>query len=232
MKYLVYVLLLLLISCTANAQYADLPHDKAQWSLAVSGSSDNSAFGSTLVVPLSGKKFTGWAGTYTHQIIADNKIQSQVINAHAQGGIRWHNLGIEAFTDYESNYQKGLDSAVQIGLFVRPGIYEQGVTRISGGFGNFLENQNVREDLELIETDSTVSRWLAYSSIHFGRFSMLTKINPHWAFEDIQMSFEPVIAFDLTNQTSISFTGQLEYDSKPITQAWHMLYMLSLGVSM
>ena len=217
------VMALFLFTATAFSQYSDLPHDKNQFNLGFLKTGESTSLSTTLVLPVTGENgFKGWIGAYTAQSEASNAIIARTNNVHLQGGMHFaslDNLGVEGFIDISSDLVKGTDREIEVGAFLRPGIYENGAFRLSGGFGNFLESTDVRAELELTEADGTVSRWLAYTSFHFGNLGVLAKATPHYRFEDFQCVVEGTLGFSLTGATSIRFHAKTEYDSEPITKS-------------
>ena len=111
-------------------------------------------------------------------------------------------------------------------------IYDDGKTIVTCGFGNFFEDKQVRDDLELTKSDPTVSRWLAYVSYHHGRFALLTRATPHLKLTDFQFTVEPSVHFGLTEKTSLDFRSILGYDSNPFAgEEITATYSMSLGIS-
>lgn len=215
MKRLLTLLIGMLICGTASAQFADIPLDEISVSLGVSGDSESRSTAATGILPLS--KINGWLGVHGLQSTADQNVLSEYLKAHVQGGVRYQGLGIEAFLNAERNLLAGTAFQSQVGLFVRPGIYEKHRLRVSGGFGNFLENTQARAELGLTETDPTVVRWLAFASIGWRGISVLIKLTPHIQFDDFQFAAEPAVTFELAENISLGLQGRLAYDSDPLT---------------
>ena len=226
------VMALVLFAATAFGQYSDLPHDKNQFNLGFLKTGESTSLSTTLVLPVASDGFTGWVGAYTSQGEAGNEIIARTNNVHLQGGKRFaslDNLGVEGFIDISSDLNKGTAREVEVGAFIRPGIFKRGDFRVSGGFGNFLESTDVRTELELTEADATVARWLAYTSIHFANLGVLAKATPHYRLEDFQCELEASLGFTLTAATSIRLHAKTEYDSQPITQNVQTEIDISVG---
>ena len=215
MKRFLTLLLAMLICGTASAQFADIPLNETSISLGVSGDSENRSTAATGILPL--EKINGWLGVHGLQSTADRNVLSEYLKAHVQGGFRYHGLGIEAFLDGERNLLAGTAFQSQVGLFVRPGIYEKQGLRVSGGFGNFLENTQARAELGLEATDPTVVRWLAFASIGWRGISTVIKLTPHISFDDFQVAAEPAVTYELAENISLGLQCRLAYDSDPLT---------------
>ena len=216
MKSLFTILMAMVLVIPASAQFADIPLDETSVVIGVSGDSTSRSTSATGVLPL--PKINGWLGVHGLQSTADQNVLSEYLKAHVQGGFRYHGFGIEAFLDGERNLLAGTAFQSQVGLFVRPGIYEKHNLRISGGFGNFLENTQARAELGLTETDPTVVRWLAFASIGWRGISTVIKLTPHISFDDFQVAAEPAVTYELAENISLGLQGRLAYDSDPLTE--------------
>ena len=214
----------------AFSQFDDLPRDKVQINIGVSGVNDDSSISALIVTPASTGIYSGWLGLFGEQQTIEGIIESQVINAHIQGGFNIRGFGIECFYDFERNDHKGIAGQSQIGAFIRPGIYQVQGVEISGGVGNFLENTSAREDLGLKVGDPNVIRWLGYMSSEFRNVALLTRVTPEIDLSDFQVSIEPTVNFDLDERISLVLGGTAEYESASLLDLWHFSYRLMLGV--
>ena len=219
------MLLMLLICSTTSAQFADIPLDETSVSIGLSGDSEARSTSATGILPLD--KINGWFGVHALQSSADNKIVSEYLKTRLQAGFRYKHIGIEGFVDGERNLVAGTAFQSQAGIFIRPGIFKSNGFRISGGFGNFLENTQAREELGLQENDPTVVRWLAFASVGWRGISTLIKSTPHISFKDFQLAAEPAVTYQLADNISLGLQGRVAYDSDPLTdQKIQTAYML------
>ena len=221
----ILMIVLLLICSTAFAQFADIPLDAKSVSVGLSGDSESASKSVTGILPL--KNLNGWVGVHGLQSTTGGEVLSEYLKAHLQGGFRYQGLGIEAFVDGERNLVAGTAFQTQVGVFIRPGIYKRSGFRVSGGFGNFLENTQAREELGLGTTDPTVVRWLAFASIGWQGFSTVIKSTPHIQFKDFQFAAEPAVTYELADNISLGLQGRVAYDSNPLTdKKFQTAYML------
>lgn len=219
------IIALLLICPVAVAQFADIPLDETSVSLGLSGDSESRSTSATAILPL--EQIHGWLGIHGLQSVSDGKLLSEYLKTRVQGGFRYHRVGIEAFIDAERNLAAGTAFQTQIGLFVRPGIYQRPHLRLSAGFGNFLENTQARQELGFDATDPTVVRWLAFASVSWHGISTVIRSTPHIQFKDFQLAAEPAVTYDLADNISLGLQGRIAYDSDPLTdQKIQTAYML------
>ena len=214
-----------LIAISASAQFADLPHDQNQIDIGVGGSGDINMMTATLILPVDSHRFRGWAGAYSNVTTQGDTLLARTINLHAQGGIifpQYKGIGVELFANYEDNHQRGGRHA-RIGGMIRPHVYTLEDIKISGGFGNFFENEQAREDIGLLADDPNVLRWMLFTSFRKGNFHFLVEITPHVKLTDFQISFEPSIDIPITEQTDAVVKARIGFDSDPIMseEYWH-----------
>ena len=226
----VMVLFLFVYTVPVYCQFADLPHDAKTVDIGVNGDGAVQTLSLTAVVPL--RRVNGWAGIFGARASGEEKVISETVKAHVQGGFRIGTFGIEAFTDLERNITKGSALTSQVGSYIRPAIYENGTLRISGGVGAFVENIQPHEDLELRKFDPTTFRWLAFSSIGWRRLNTVLKFTPQVGFKNFKFSAEPVITFSLSTRLRLRLSGSLTYNSEPLTEKWHYKYLSMFRVTL
>jgi len=219
--------LCLLVMCDVSlSQFADITTDARAVNIGVSGDRGSQTHTATVVVPVG--KISGWIGLHGLQSIGDGDVLSEILKARVQGGGSFSGIGIEGFLDAESNYQSGKALQSQFGYFLRPGIYEQGGLRISGGLGNYLENVQVREELGLEEDDPTSVRWIGFVSINWFGLATIIRLTPDVIFDDFQFSLDPSIDLKVGEKASLGIQGRLSYESDPLTEPWQAHYALVL----
>ncbi len=214
----------------AFSQFADLPHDAKTVDFGISGDSGSQTLSLTAVLPL--KNINGWGGIFGSQASGEDGVDSEIIKVHLQGGMRINKFGIEAFTDLERNIIKGSALTSQIGSYIRPGIYENGTLRISGGIGYFIENIQPYKDLTIRKFDPTSFRWLAFSSVGWKKLNAVLKFTPEVGFKNYRFSAEPALTFNLTTRLGLRLSGSLTYNSAPLTENLHYKYLSILRVTL
>ena len=209
------------------AQFDDIPHAEITIDLGLAGDRGSQSNSLTAVFPYASAN--GWFGIHALRTTAGDEVLSDVVKAHAQGGVRFGTLGFELFADAERDKLKGTDLTTALGYFVRPGIYERNGWQISGGAGNFVENTDARDELGLTDADDTVIRWLAFSSIDYRGVSTLVKATPISDFSDFQLEISPSIKFELKQNISLGVSALWEYDSDPLSEEHtHISYLTVL----
>ena len=235
MKTLCFTLLLAFVAVSISyAQYDEIAHDVRQINIGVAGMNDDTSFSATAIVPIDQNKIEGWSGLYTQQQTSDGEVTSQVINAHTVVGYAFHErVGINAFADWNRDKQRGIAGQTQLGAFVSVDLYEDKGWRVNGGAGNFLENKQAREDLELKETDPNVVRALAYVRAQYSRYSIMYKFTPKIDFSDLQVSVEPTATYTLSDTLSLIVRAKLGYETEPLVEGEEFFtsYQLQLGAT-
>ena len=227
---LVGVTCLILRTIPAYCQFADLPQDTKIVDIGVNGGPASQTLSLTAVVPI--RRINGWTGIFGSRASGEGTVLSEIAKARAQGGFRIGTFGIEAFTDLERDIAKGTALTSQIGSYIRPGIYEKGTLRVSGGIGCFLENIQPHKDLVLRKFDPTTFRWLAFSSIGWQKLNTVLKFTPQIGFKNLQFSAEPAITFSLSTRLGLRLSGSVTYNSEPLTENWHYKYLSILRITL
>ncbi len=231
----IYLFTFIALLCIYNAlpvysQFADLPTDAKTMDFGISGDGTSQTLSLTAVLPI--KNINGWGGVFGSRASGEEGVHSEIIKAHIQGGMRINKLGIEAFTDFERNISQGSALTSQIGSYIRPGIYEKGTLRISGGIGYFIENIQPRKGLTIRRFDPTSFRWLAFSSIGWKKLNVLLKFTPEVGFKNYRFSAEPALTFDLTTRLGLRLSGSLAYNSEPLTENFNYKYLSILRITL
>ena len=235
MKTLCFTLLLAFVAVSISyAQYDEIAHDVRQINIGIAGMNDDTSFSATAILPIDQNKIEGWSGLYTQQQTSDGEVTSQVINVHTVVGYAFHErVGINAFVDWNRDKQRGIAGQTQLGAFVSVDLYEDKGWRVNGGAGNFLENKQAREDLELKETDPNVVRALAYVRAQYSRYSVMYKFTPKIDFSDLQVSVEPTATYTLSDTLSLIVRAKLGYETEPLVEGEEFFtsYQLQLGAT-
>ena len=218
MKYIFVILTLIAVFATHTfAQFGDLAHDEALVDFGVVADNAQQQFDLTGIQPL----HNGWLGVNLAQAYEGGDLDQQIIVAHIQDGLRFKGVGIEAFADGEWHSTKGTNTHA-VGGFLRPGIFRSEALAVSGGFGSFVENEAVRAELGLEDTDPIVlSRYLAFVSARYtglpnSTLTALLKTTPAYDFRDWQASLEITGILELTDSVSLSNALIFEKDSDPV----------------
>lgn len=214
----------------ASSQFADLPTDAKTVDFGISGDRGSQTLSLTAVLPF--KNINGWGGVFGSRTSDEDGVDSEIMKVHLQGGMRINKFGIEAFTDLERNISKGSALTSQIGSYIRPGIYEKGTLRISGGIGYFIENIQPYKNLTIRKFDPTSFRWLAFSSIGWKKLNTVLKFTPEVGFKNYRFSAEPALTFNLTTRFGLRLSGSLTYNSAPLTDNLHYKYLSILRVTL
>ncbi|MCG9127266.1 hypothetical protein JT359_06640 [Candidatus Poribacteria bacterium] len=222
-RIIVIVLLSIVSVLPVYSQFADLPQDSKTLDLGIAGDDALQTITLTAVVPF--KNINGWAGVYGSRGSGKEGVITEIAKGRIQGGMRIRSYGIEVFTDLERNISQGTALTVQIGGYIRPGIYEKGNLRISGGLGYFLENIQPYKDLTVRRFDPTSFRWLAFSSIGWRKLNISMKFTPQVGFQNFQYLVEPALTFNLTSRLGLRLSGSLSYNSEPLTENLHHKYL-------
>ena len=217
---IICVVSVLFASQNIYAQFGDLAHDEKFVELGLVADNAQQQFDATSIIPL----HHGWIGVNLSQAYESSELDQQVIVAHIQDGLRWEklgNLGIEVFADGEWNSTKGTNTHA-VGGFIRPGILSIGDLAVSGGLGSFVENEAVRAELGLEETDPIVlNRYLGFVSARYtgipnSTVTALLKTTPAYDFRDWQASVELTSIFEITDGIALLQTVLFEKDSDPV----------------
>lgn len=220
------VLILITFIQPAYSQFADIPQDTKTVDIGISGDDALQTFTLTAVAPF--KNINGWAGIFGSRGTGRDGVISEIAKGRIQGGMRIQSYGIEVFTDLERNISKGTALTVQVGGYIRPGIYENGTLRISGGLGYFLENIQPYKDLTVRKFDPTSFRWLAFSSVGWRKLNIAMKYTPEVGFKNFKFSAEPALTFSLTSRLGLRLSGSTTFNSEPITENFHYKYLTIL----
>ncbi len=188
-------------------QFADLPQDAKTVDIGFSGDDALQTLTLTSVMPL--KNINGWAGVFGSRGTGKEGVITEIAKGRIQGGVRIKTFGIELFTDFERNISKGTALTFQIGSYIRPGIYENGTLRISGGIGYFLENVQPHKNLTIKKFDPTQFRWLGFTSIGWENLNVSMKYSPEVGFRNFKYSAEP--AFSIYCDVNLAFRVTVEW---------------------
>ena len=224
------VIFLLVSILPAFSQFADLPTDSKTIDLGISGDDALQTITLTGVIPL--KNINGWAGIFGSRGTGKEGVITEIAKGRIQGGLRVSTFGIEVFTDMERNISQGSALTLQIGGYVRPGIYEKDSLRISGGLGYFLENIQPHKDLTVRKFDPTSFRWLAFSSVGWHKLNMALKFTPEIGFKNYKFLAEPALTFNLTTRLGLRLSGSLNYNSEPLTEKLYYKYLTILRITL
>lgn len=227
----VITLFLLLFSILpAFCQFADLPTDAKTVDFGISGDKKSQTISLTGVLPF--KNINGWGGIFGSRATGEDAVLTEIIKIHIQGGMRISTIGIEAFTDLERNISKGSALTSQIGSYIRPGIYQNGTLRISGGVGYFIENIQPHKNLTLRKFDPTSFRWLTFSSIGWKKLNTQLKFTPEVGFKNYRFSAEPALTLGITDRLGLRLSGSLTYNSAPLTDRFQYKYLSILRITL
>ncbi len=232
--FLVLVTAMMVLVSSGYAQYDEIAHDVRQINIGIAGMNDDTSFSATAIVPIDQNKIEGWGGFYGQQQTSGGEVTSQVLNAHTVVGYAFHErVGINAFVDWNRDKQRGIAGQTQLGAFVSVDLYEDKGWRVNGGAGNFLENKQAREDLELKETDPNVVRALAYVRAQYSRYSVMYRFTPKIDFSDLQVSVEPTATYTLSDTLSLIVRAKLGYETEPLVEGEEFFtsYQLQLGAT-
>ncbi|MDE0298599.1 MAG: hypothetical protein OXN17_08210 [Candidatus Poribacteria bacterium] len=235
MKILCFTLLLAFVMASISfAQYDELAHDVRQISIGIAGMNDDTSVSTAAILPINQNRIEGWGGIYGQQQSSGGEVTSQVLNAHAVIGYAFHErVGVNAFVDWNRDKQRGIAGQTQLGGFVSVDLYEDDGWRVNGGAGNFLENKQAREDLELKDADPNVMRALAYLRAQYSRYSVMYKFTPKIDFSDLQVSIEPVATYTLSDTLSLIVRAKIGYETEPLVEGEEFFtsYQLQLGAT-
>lgn len=227
LAWAVIVILLLTTTCMlcrVDAQFADLPHDEAFIDLGYSADKRDRQYDVTAVVPI----WNGWLGTNVSQSMQDGELDAQTIILHAQNGWRIKelgNLGVEGFGDAEWNQVRGTDTK-SFGGFIRPGILKYEAFTLSGGLGSMVENEAVRAELGLKDTDPvTLPRALGFVSLKWTvvpdktTVTALLKGMPTFAFDEMKWTLAVTALHEITENVSLGQTFYFDKDTAPVIES-------------
>ena len=218
-RFLVLITAVTVFASSGYGQYDDVAHDQNLINLGVAGMNDDTSVSATVIAPINQERIDGWVGLYGQQQTHEGELTSQLLNAHAVVGYGFlERFSVNAFADWTKDRQRGISGQTQIGGFVAADLYETDEVKVTGGAGNFLENKQVRGDLELKDTDPNVSRWLFYSLAKYRRYSLLSKITPKANFGDFQVSLEPTATYTLSDSLSLVVRAKLGYETEPVVE--------------
>ncbi len=233
-RLLINAIVLLFVTCIFTSpcfcQFADLPQDAKTLDIGFSGDDALQTLTLTCVIPL--KNINGWTGVFGSRGTGNEGVITEIAKGRIQGGIRIKTFGIEVFTDFERNISKGTALTFQIGSYIRPGIYEKGTLRISGGIGYFLENVQPHKNLTIRKFDPTSFRWLGFTSIGWQNLNVSMKYSPEVGFKNFKYSAEPAFTVTLTSRLGLRLSGSLSYNSKPLTENLHYKYLSILRIKL
>ena len=207
-----------------NAHEEETPFDELNLTqriigIGIDGLNDDLSLSATVVVPVRVKKIEGWVGGFAQQQSNDGDVTSQLINGHTVLGYKLsERFTINSFADYLRDKDRGIDSQVQLGGFLSADLIDTNTFHLSAGAGNFVENQQARDDLDLKETDPNVLRFLAYAKAAYGRYSIIQRITPQVDLSDIRIELEPTGSWSLGEKASLVAKLRFIYESHPIIE--------------
>ena len=205
-----------LIPTVVNAQFEDKPTGDLIVDVGLSQDALSSTRLLTAIVPITDDGST-WAGFHYDQNIAEDVVVSEYVRSRLQGEFTYRDIGIAAYFDVERNKRLGISLQPSLGWFLRPGVYDNGTVRVSGGLGTFVVNTQVREELGLDIADPTVLRLLGFASLEFYGVSALVSLTPKVNLDDFQLSVEPKYTIEVSDRFSVGLSGRLGYVTDPIT---------------
>ena len=211
-------------------QFADLPQDAKTVDIGFSGDDALQTLTLTAVVPFKG--INGWTGLFGSRGSGKEGVITEIVKGRLQGGVRVKTFGVEVFTDFERNISKGTALTFQIGGYFRPGIYENGTLRVSGGLGYFLENIQPHKELTIRKFDPTSFRWLAFMSLGWQKINIAMKYTPEVGFKNFKYSAEPALTLELTERLGLRMSASLSYNSQPLTEKFHYKYLTILRIKL
>ena len=212
MKILTALIISLCFSMICNVgwnQWEELPHDVTRLDMGGVFNKDSHSFSLTGV-----KGWEDiWVGVHASQIQADDKIHSQTLKAHAQGGYDFGIVEIQAFSNAERNVLAGIGLGTQAGGFLRK-VVAVGDTMLMFSLGNYAEN--IKVDTETNTDSITLSRWYAGISTEKDfteKISGYAKLRatPETRFGDIQGSLEGGLNLVVDDKVSIWMRTLIKY---------------------
>ena len=223
-------LMLVGIKCASAAGFADIPHDERILDIGITADKRDKNIDVTGVVPF----YNGYVGAVVSQGFQEGVLDAQTVVTRIQNGFRYKTIGIEGFVDAEFDQVKGVNTH-EVGGFVRPGILEVFGITASSGFGTYVENQTVREDLGLTDVDPVVlPRLLGFVSTKYDgipntSISALFKVAPAYSFDEIKYSIDATIAYDFSDKVGLAQSIHWEKDSDPIVESAGENYQIQLN---
>lgn len=219
------------IALTSHGQYSEIDHSVRQIELGVTGIGDSGATTFTGIFPYERKGARGWIGLHSSNTTLNGKVVGDIRNLHIELGkdVR-PNISLNAFAEWNTDKELGLDREMQVGGFLR-GVKSLEKRDLIFGLGNFLVDEQARADLELKETDDTVVRWLFYVSTTARDLKLMFEFTPQLDFSDFQTEIEPKYLYHLNDQVALLAAIALEYDSQPLVEDKHFSTRYSLKLT-
>lgn len=211
--------------------FADLPHNEKFIDIGFTGDKRDKSLDFAAVIPM----YNGYAGAILSQGTQDGVLDSQTVVVRVQNGFKYQGLGLEGFLDYQMDQVAGVNTS-EAGGFIRPAIVNWAGATISGGFGSYVENQAVRDDLGLESTDpETLPRLLGFVSVKYDAIpntsiATLLKVAPSYSFDETKYSVDTTVLFDVSDRVGIVQTFHWEKDSDPIVESAGENYQIQLNV--
>ena len=215
MKHTLFVILVIALSCTvAFAQYADRSKDDISLQIGLLATGDDRAFNATYMQPfnINDGAFSGWFGAFHQQIQYGDEIRSKIRNYHLEAGVRLiKGLDVRVFADQEQDYIKGYDQKAQFGLFPERTLNSH--VRIAAG--NFFEQEAIREDLGLTDSDPQLVRYLGIVYVQWSKLALKWVITPEVRLNDFQASVEPTVEFNINDRSTVTLKSVVDFDTDP-----------------
>ena len=206
-------ILILVMTALSFAQFEEVSHAERKLVLGGQFNDEQYSINGTAILPVRRGDFSGWAGGYVNKLENDWQIVTRLEGGVAVLKTDWT---LNLFTEYGRDDQNGVGSQVAFGFFGESPRFAIGEASITAGLGNYVENQQARDDLGLKDTADRSVRLLAYTALRYRWISILTKITPNakvWDdARDFQLVVQPTIAFN----DNVSLVTQFEYDSQPV----------------
>ena len=207
--------LILIAVASSFGQFEEISHTERKLVLGGQFNEEQYAINGTTILPVKRGDFSGWAGGYVNKLEDHWQIVTRLEGGYAILKTDWT---LNLFTEYGRDDQNGIGSEASFGFFGESPRFAIGEASITAGLGNYVENQQARDDLGLKETDARSVRLLAYTALRYKFVSILTKITPNakvWDdTRDFQLVVQPTIAFN----ENVSLVTQFEYDSQPVIE--------------
>ena len=212
---------------SASAYFGDAMTGTKHFSLGVAGQGKDQTMSATALMPF---KY-GWIGLHGARQTADDKIISEIGNAHLQGVYDIGAVNLEAYIEIYRDIKRDIEHAFGSGYFLRPPRVEWNGVVFSFGAGNWTER---RQD-EINKDADAESRigWLSFVSgnlvVKGGQLSSVVRYKPTIDFDQTIWEFSSAFNYPINREWLLGFTKNAILENEDFHTSYQLILTYTPG---
>ena len=211
------------------AEFTDEDTATRHIGIGTSGGGSTNSLSFVGIVPFKEGKYTGWVGGFAQQISEGDEIQAQTVNVHAEGEIEFTELlGVTVFGDVLRDRFRGIDRQLQGGFFVSADVIEEDGFDVTVGLGNYVQDKQAREDLELTELDPTTVHLLAYAKTSYRNVSVVWRFTPELDLTNPHVEARPKASWQVSDKWGVTVGGIVGFEDEALVDDERLYYSYQL----